>query len=98
MDKNFLMEAFHKMGEYPININLIFDKYKRRPVGYAFIEFHDPTSVIQKLDGLIIPDSNPVSYIIINLYFLLIFNSFYYITYFYIKILSINVLYYYIVR
>lgn len=65
MDKKFILEAFHKMGEYPISINVVFDKYRRRSVGYAFIEFNDPTSIIQKLDGLIIPNSDPVSYKII---------------------------------
>lgn len=59
MDKDFIINAFKKMGEHPLNVKLMRDKYTNE-IGYAFVTFCDSTSVIQKLDGLFIPDTNPV--------------------------------------
>lgn len=61
MDKDFIINAFKKMGEHPISVKLMRDKYTNE-IGYAFVNFYDPTSVIQKLDGLFIPDTYPVSH------------------------------------
>lgn len=61
MDATFLIEAFRKMGEHPIRIKFMFNKYTEVKKNYAFIEFHNAESVIRKLNGKIIPNTHPVS-------------------------------------
>jgi len=62
MTASFIAGAFQKMGEYPVNVKLLPNKKSGATNFYAFVDFYDPVSVIHKLNGKYIPDSNPVSY------------------------------------
>jgi len=61
MTESFIIGAFQKMGEYPKNVKLMRNKNTGETAGYAFVEFYDPISVMHKLNGKYIPDTNPVS-------------------------------------
>lgn len=65
MDAPFIIEAFKQMGEHPIRIKFMFNKYTEVKKNYAFIEFYNTESVIKKLNGKIIPNTNPVSHTLI---------------------------------
>lgn len=64
MDKTFIFNAFIMMGVMPLEIHVI---YNDQIPNYAFIDFEDPTSVLQKLTGQIIPGTNPVRTLAYNL-------------------------------
>jgi len=61
MTESFITGAFQKMGEYPKNVKLMRSKNTGETAGYAFVDFYDPVSVMHKLNGKYIPDTNPVS-------------------------------------
>ncbi|XP_060860100.1 tRNA selenocysteine 1-associated protein 1-like [Metopolophium dirhodum] len=59
MTESFITGAFQKMGEYPKNVKLIRNKNTGENAGYAYVDFYDPVSVMQKLNGKYIPGTNP---------------------------------------
>ncbi|XP_025193524.1 tRNA selenocysteine 1-associated protein 1-like [Melanaphis sacchari] len=59
MTESFITDAFKKMGEYPKNVKLMHNKNTGKTAGYAFVDFYDPVSVMHKLNGKYIPDTNP---------------------------------------
>jgi len=61
MTESFITSAFQKMGEYPQNVKLMCNKNTWEITGYAFVDFYDPVSVMQKLNGKYIPGTIPVS-------------------------------------
>lgn len=69
MTVNFIASAFEKMGEYPKSVRLMLDIFTNESVGYAYLDFYDPESVMTRLNGKIIPNTRPVS----NLVFLFFF-------------------------
>lgn len=68
MTESFVMNAFHKMGEQPQTVKVMRNRYTGEPAGYCFVHF--PTDemaldAMHKLNGKVIPGSNPVSLFII---------------------------------
>lgn len=66
MTESFIMNAFHKMGEQPQTVKVMRNRYTGEPAGYCFVHF--PTDemaldAMHKLNGKVIPGSNPVSII-----------------------------------
>jgi len=61
MTESFITGAFQKMGEFPMNVKLIRNKNTGENAGYAYADFYNPLSVMQKLNGKYIPGTNPVS-------------------------------------
>ncbi|XP_008181741.1 tRNA selenocysteine 1-associated protein 1-like [Acyrthosiphon pisum] len=59
MTERFITRAFHKMGEYPNNVKLIRNTNTGEISGYAFVDFYDSVSVMHKLNGKYIPNTNP---------------------------------------
>lgn len=64
MTESFIMNAFHKMGEQPQTVKVMRNRYTGEPAGYCFVHF--PTDemaldAMHKLNGKVIPGSNPVS-------------------------------------
>lgn len=53
MTENFVIAAFHTMGEDPQTVRLMRNKYTGEPAGYCFVNF--ATDVISILFYLIIP-------------------------------------------
>lgn len=63
MTESFIMNAFHKMGEQPQTVKVMRNRYTGEPAGYCFVHF--PTDemaldAMHKLNGKVIPGSNPV--------------------------------------
>lgn len=74
MTESFIMNAFHKMGEQPQTVKVMRNRYTGEPAGYCFVHF--PTDemaldAMHKLNGKVIPGSNPVSFLHFNKYDLL---------------------------
>lgn len=64
MNENFLMVAFHKMGEKPSAIKVMRSRYNGEPSGYGFVYFNseeEAKAAMHKLNGKVIPGSVPVS-------------------------------------
>lgn len=72
MTESFIMNAFHKMGEQPQTVKVMRNRYTGEPAGYCFVHF--PTDemaldAMHKLNGKVIPGSNPVNILrYINIY------------------------------
>lgn len=63
MTENFVISAFHKMGEQPQTVRLMRNKYTGEPAGYCFVNFlsdEQAQLVMHKLNGKPIPGTNPV--------------------------------------
>lgn len=63
MTENFVISAFHKMGEQPQTVRLMRNKYTGEPAGYCFVNFLSDEQAIDamhKLNGKPIPGTNPV--------------------------------------
>lgn len=65
MDEEFIMRALRMMGEESvISVKVIKNKFTGEPASYGFINFDsDPAALMamHKLNGKIIPTSQPVS-------------------------------------
>lgn len=67
MTESFIINSFQRMGDKPINVKIMRNKYTGEPGGYCFVHFHsddEAASVLHKLNGKIIPNTNPVSFFI----------------------------------
>lgn len=76
MTESFIMNAFHKMNEQPQTVKVMRNRYTGEPAGYCFVHF--PTDemaldAMHKLNGKVIPGSNPVSSITFSHYFIFSF-------------------------
>lgn len=63
MTENFILAAFRKMGEDPLTVKLMKNKFSGEPAGYCFVSFlTDETAVnsMHKLNGKPIPGTNPI--------------------------------------
>ncbi|KAG7301398.1 hypothetical protein JYU34_014343 [Plutella xylostella] len=63
MTESFIMAAFHRMGQRPLAVKVMRNKFTGEPAGYAFIHFQtDEESVdtMHKLNGKPIPGTFPV--------------------------------------
>ena len=66
MTEDFLMRSFELMGEKPEAIKVMRNKHTGLPAGFGFCQFRDERQameVLHKLNGKIIPYSQPVSWI-----------------------------------
>lgn len=64
MTESFIMSSFQRMGEKPMNVKVMRNKYTGEPAGYCFVHFENDDEAIDamhKLNGKIIPGTNPVS-------------------------------------
>lgn len=64
MDENFIKQAFSAMGESPLGVKIITHRITGGSAGYCFVELADEESVercVQRLNGKLVPGSNPVS-------------------------------------
>ena len=65
MDEEFLMNSLRMMGEENVlSIKVIKNKFTGEPASYGFVNFDsDPSALMamHKLNGKIIPNSQPVS-------------------------------------
>lgn len=63
MTENFILDAFHKMGEQPHTVRLMRNKYSGEAAGYCFVNFSSDDQAIDamhKLNGKPIPSTNPI--------------------------------------
>ncbi|XP_018322900.1 tRNA selenocysteine 1-associated protein 1 [Agrilus planipennis] len=63
MTETFIISAFRKMGENPLNVKVMRNKFTGEPAGYCFVHFANDEEAIDamhKLNGKIIPGTNPV--------------------------------------
>ncbi|XP_063700787.1 tRNA selenocysteine 1-associated protein 1 [Culicoides brevitarsis] len=63
MTENFILNAFRKMGEDPISVKLMRNKYSGEAAGYCFVSFKADEAAMDamhKLNGKPIPGTNPV--------------------------------------
>ena len=79
MTEDFLMRSFELMGEKPEAIKVMRNKHTGLPAGFGFCQFRDEKQameILHKLNGKIIPYSQPVSISIICFYFInFVFNN-----------------------
>ena len=64
MTESFILSAFHRMGESPISIKVMRNKYSGEPAGYCFVHFQtdeEAVNALHKLSGKMIPNTQPVS-------------------------------------
>lgn len=63
MSENFILAAFRKMGEDPISVKLMRNKYTGETAGYCFVSFKAEEAAMDamhKLNGKPIPGTNPI--------------------------------------
>uniref|UniRef100_A0A336LHD8 tRNA selenocysteine-associated protein 1 n=1 Tax=Culicoides sonorensis TaxID=179676 RepID=A0A336LHD8_CULSO len=63
MTENFILNAFRKMGEDPVAVKLMRNKFSGEPAGYCFVSFKADEAALDamhKLNGKPIPGTNPV--------------------------------------
>lgn len=63
MTESFILAAFRKMGEDPMNVRLMRNKYSGEPAGYCFVSFKAEEAAMDamhKLNGKPIPGTNPI--------------------------------------
>ena len=67
MDEAFLKSALQQVGEYNvISIKVMKNKFTNEPASYGFINFDNDNhalTAMHKLNGKIVPNTNPVSYL-----------------------------------
>ncbi|XP_041984684.1 tRNA selenocysteine 1-associated protein 1 [Aricia agestis] len=63
MTESFIMAAFHRMGQRPLAVKVMRNKFTGEPAGYAFVHFQNDEEAIDtmhKLNGKPIPGTFPV--------------------------------------
>ncbi|CRL06805.1 CLUMA_CG019605, isoform A [Clunio marinus] len=63
MTENFILAAFRKMGEDPLTVKLMKNKFSGEPAGYCFVSFVTDEAAqlaMHKLNGKPIPGTNPI--------------------------------------
>ncbi|VVC94026.1 tRNA selenocysteine 1-associated protein 1 [Leptidea sinapis] len=63
MTESFILAAFHRMGQRPLTVKVMRNKYTGEPAGYAFVHFQTDEEAIDtmhKLNGKPIPGTFPV--------------------------------------
>lgn len=63
MTENFILAAFRKMGEDPLTVKLMKNKFSGEPAGYCFVSFltdENAVNAMHKLNGKPIPGTNPI--------------------------------------
>jgi len=63
MTESFILSAFRKMGETPLNVKVMRNKFTGEPAGYCFVHFANDEEAIDamhKLNSKPIPGTNPV--------------------------------------
>ncbi|XP_013137287.1 PREDICTED: tRNA selenocysteine 1-associated protein 1 [Papilio polytes] len=63
MTESFIMAAFHRMGQRPLAVKVMRNKFSGEPAGYAFVHFQTDEEAIDamhKLNGKPIPGTFPV--------------------------------------
>ncbi|KPJ03955.1 tRNA selenocysteine 1-associated protein 1 [Papilio xuthus] len=63
MTESFIMAAFHRMGQRPLTVKVMRNKFTGEPAGYAFVHFQTDEEAIDamhKLNGKPIPGTFPV--------------------------------------
>ncbi|XP_044747049.1 tRNA selenocysteine 1-associated protein 1 [Coccinella septempunctata] len=63
MTESFILSAFRRMGENPLNVKVMRNKLTGEPAGYCFVHFANDEEAIDamhKLNGKPIPSTNPV--------------------------------------
>jgi RNA recognition motif-containing protein len=68
MTETFVKNAFEKLGEAPMGVKIMRNKFTGEPAGYCFVHFKTDEialDAMHKLNGKVIPASNPVSLTII---------------------------------
>lgn len=64
MTENFILTAFQRMGENPRSVKIMRNRITGELMGYCFVHFGDDDEAIKamhKVNGKIIPETNPVS-------------------------------------
>ncbi|KAG8237600.1 hypothetical protein J437_LFUL012399 [Ladona fulva] len=62
MNETFVKTAFQKLGEEPQSVKIMRNKFSGEPAGYCFVHFitdEAALNAMHKLNGKIIPNSNP---------------------------------------
>ncbi|XP_071443806.1 tRNA selenocysteine 1-associated protein 1 isoform X2 [Hetaerina americana] len=62
MNETFVKTAFQKLGEDPQSVKIMRNKYSGEPAGYCFVHFitdEAALNAMHKLNGKVIPNSNP---------------------------------------
>lgn len=65
MTESFIVTSFQRLGEKPLNIKIMRNRYSGEPAGYCFVHFQtdeEAINAMHKLNGKPIPNTNPVSY------------------------------------
>lgn len=63
MTESFILASFERMGEKPLNVKVMRNKFTGEPAGYCFVHFENDDEAIDamhKLNGKVIPNTNPV--------------------------------------
>jgi len=63
MTETFITTAFRKMGENPLNVKVMRNKFTGEPAGYCFVHFatdEEAIDAMHKLNGKPIPGTSPV--------------------------------------
>lgn len=63
MTESFIISAFRKMGENPLNVKVMRNKFTGEPAGYCFVHFatdEEAIDAMHKLNGKPIPGTNPL--------------------------------------
>ncbi|XP_060532910.1 tRNA selenocysteine 1-associated protein 1 [Cylas formicarius] len=63
MTESFIINSFRKMGENPLNVKVMRNKFTGEPAGYCFVHFANDEEAIDamhKLNSKPIPGTNPV--------------------------------------
>ncbi|KAL3285958.1 hypothetical protein HHI36_000473 [Cryptolaemus montrouzieri] len=63
MTETFILSSFRKMGESPLNVKVMRNKFTGEPAGYCFVHFANDEEAIDamhKLNGKPIPGTSPV--------------------------------------
>jgi len=67
MTETFVKNAFEKLGEAPMGVKIMRNKFTGEPAGYCFVHFKTDEialDAMHKLNGKVIPGSNPVRHLL----------------------------------
>lgn len=62
MTESFIVSAFQRMGESPISVKVMRNKYSGEAAGYCFVHFQtdeEAVNAMHKLNGKVIPNTQP---------------------------------------
>ncbi|XP_014278951.1 tRNA selenocysteine 1-associated protein 1 [Halyomorpha halys] len=62
MTESFILASFQRMGEKPLNVKVMRNKFTGEPAGYCFVHFENDDEAIDamhKLNGKVIPNTTP---------------------------------------